>query len=124
MKLKNLVPILSVADVAKSIEFYRDALNFEVKDTYEPEGEICWAFLQFEEVELMLEKLEASNYRKYATFYFYPDDLEELHSYLKKRGYPVSEPQVTFYEMKEFGLKDPDGYYLMFAQETAEVSAA
>lgn len=122
MKLANLVPILSVTDTTRTLEFYRDALNFEVKNTFEPDGKLVWAFLKAGEVELMVEERTSENTqpRKDTSLYFYPDDIEALHASLKTRGYPVSDSRVTFYGMKEFDLEDPDGYHLCFGQETAE----
>ena len=124
MRLTNLVPTLHVADISKTLEFYKDALNFEVKNTYEPEGKLIWAFLKSGNVELMLEEqtTESTQLRKdtNTSFYFYPEDVEELHVSLKTRGYPVSDKQVTFYGMKEFALEDPDGLELRFGQETSE----
>lgn len=130
MKLANLIPILGVADVGKTIKFYEDALKFEVKNTYEHEGILVWAFLQSREVELMVEAHEeqvsnnSHQLEKDTTLYFYPDDVEELHALLKTQGYPVSDRRVTFYGMKEFHLQDPNGYLLCFGQETDESPTA
>ena len=54
------------------------------------------------------------------SFYFYPDNVVALHESLKSRGYTVSDLRVTFYQMKEFEMEDPDGYQLWFGQETDE----
>ncbi len=122
MKLANLIPILGVADPAKTLEFYRDALNFEVMDTYEPDGKLVWALLKSGDVELMVEGEcpETGGRQTGTSLYFYPDDIEGLYDLLRTRGYPVSDRRVTFYGMKEFDLKDPDGYHLCFGQETSE----
>lgn len=58
--------------------------------------------------------------RQAASFYFYPDDVVALHQQLTARGHPAGKLRVTFYHMKEFELIDPDGYQLIFGQDTGE----
>ena len=47
MKTQNLVPMVSVSDVERSIAFYRN-LGFDVENTFACEGETkpSWAWLQ------------------------------------------------------------------------------
>jgi hypothetical protein len=54
-KLASLVPMAHVADVRKSIEFYQ-LLGFEVKNTFEHEGQLQWAWLQNGGAGLMLAR--------------------------------------------------------------------
>ncbi len=37
---------------------------------------------------------------------------------VKRQAFQVSELRVTFYGMKEFEVRDPDGHILWFGQET------
>ena len=47
-------------------------------------------------------------------------DGDLLYRELKARGAEITrEPEVTFYEMKEFELKDSNGYLICFAQHTS-----
>jgi uncharacterized glyoxalase superfamily protein PhnB len=52
--------------------------------------------------------------------YSYPEDVAALHAEIKHKGFQVSDLRVTFYGMKEFELRDPDGHILWFGQETDE----
>ena len=53
-------------------------------------------------------------------FYFYPEDVVDVHSRLRTKGYRVSDLRVTFYHMKELEQEDPDGYQLWFGRHTEE----
>ena len=136
MKLTNLIPMLGVADVRRSREFYEEALGFKCLNTFEPCGTLFWCLLCPDKDwgdgppargEIMLTQLSESCLegdpkpgRNGVYFYFYPDDVVGLHTSLKTRGYKVSDLRVTIYQMKEFELEDPDGYQLWFGQETKE----
>ena len=49
--------------------------------------------------------------------YVYVDDVDAAHAELKGRGIePLDEPEDKFYGVREFLLKDPDGYYYAVAQ--------
>lgn len=135
-KITNLIPMLGVDDVAASRKFYCDALGFRCLNEMEWEGRLCWCVLTPDpdwkcdppaRGEIMLTAVERSCLkgdprpgRKGLYFYFYPDNVVALHTSLRERGYQVSELRVTFYQMKEFELEDPDGYQLWFGQETNE----
>jgi hypothetical protein len=52
------------------------------------------------------------------TLYFGCDDLDALHTYLRRNGVDAQPPQVTNYGMRQLYLKDPDGYALCFQHAT------
>jgi uncharacterized glyoxalase superfamily protein PhnB len=58
--------------------------------------------------------------RDFQIYYFYLDDVAELHAAWKDGGLPVTDLRVTIYGMKEFELRDPDGYWFWFAESTSE----
>jgi len=130
MRLRDLIPMLSVSDIHKSIGFYKDALGFEVIDNYiDDAGKLWWCMMRSGDVELMLtlcgENNESAEYRRgraSTIFYFYPDDVISLYNSVKAKGYPVGQTRVTIYKMKEFELVDPDGHSLWFGQPTSESS--
>lgn len=123
MRLKSLVPMLSVADVEKTLRFYQDTFGFEVVNRYEQDGFLHWAMVQAGDTELMFARCDVNqsvlpfDTREHLVLYFHLDDVEALHAGLQGQEYPVSSLRVTFYRMKEFDLRDPDGYQLCFGQE-------
>jgi hypothetical protein len=58
--------------------------------------------------------------KDYQVFYFNSNNLVALHQEFKSRGVAVTDLRVTVYQMKEFEVRDPDGYWLWFGQETDE----
>ena len=51
------------------------------------------------------------------TLYVYPDDVESLWEKLKEQA-PVAYPlRETPYGMREFGIRDPNGFALSFGKE-------
>lgn len=125
MKLNALHPMLSVADINNSLEFYERALGFERLNTDKELEEWKWAHIKSGNVALMLSQSGSPVHPEgehdfNVLFYFYPDDVEALHAKLSEAGFPVTELTVTFYGMKEFLLKDPDGHLLSFGQHSDE----
>ena len=108
MRLKALIPMLGVADVQRSVDFYCKTMGFQMGGSYAPEGRLCWASLQRDDVSLMLTLNEsartADGHRcgHNTILYFYPDDVESLHAELKGKDARVGDLRVTFHEMKEF----------------------
>ena len=66
------------------------------------------------------EAKAAAGNKDFQIFYFYPDDVAGLHAEFSAKGLPVTALRVTIYGMKEFELRDPDGYWLWFGQDTNE----
>jgi uncharacterized glyoxalase superfamily protein PhnB len=129
MTLTRLTPMLHVADVDRSLAFYRDNLGFTLVSPESALRDFGWAHIRRDGVDLMLASgLEGSPLRQPGAtsadwpvmFYFYPDDVESLHRALASRGVEVGKLCVTFYRMKEFSCLDPDGHMLTFGQETDE----
>ncbi len=50
------------------------------------------------------------------SLYFFVDNIDELHHFLRAKSVTVSEIEVSHYKMKEFRLKDPDGNSLVIGQ--------
>ena len=125
MRLESLVPMLGVTDIRRTIEFYRDALGFEVQSDFAHDGNLRWAMVRAGGTEVMFAQLDDHHEsgrtgRHQVILYFYTDGVDVLRSRLVDAGYSPSESRVTFYRMKEFELDDPDGYRLWFAQDTDE----
>ena len=131
----RLVPMLTTDDLDETIAFYRDTLGFEVSATY-PEDNPNWCYLKRDESHLMFSSLdlldhdhdehgnhvEGENHHHHGptgvwTLYIYPDDVEPLWETLKEQA-PVAFPLCeTPYGMREFGIRDPNGFMLSFGKE-------
>ena len=117
MNTRQLVPMISVADVERSIAFYHH-LGFELANTFAPSeaAKPTWAWLRSGDAQLMLAA--ASNPvvpdRQSVLVYVYTDDVADAHSSLTDAGLNPGPILSPFYAPRgEFQLVDPDGYVLM-----------
>jgi catechol 2,3-dioxygenase-like lactoylglutathione lyase family enzyme len=126
--LSNLRPMLAVSDLPRTIRFYVEKLGFTCCGMFG--NPPVWADLERDGVGMMfntpprecVERDVPLKSKDYQIFYFNSDDLIALHHEFKSRGVEVSDLRVTVYQMKEFEVRDPDGYWLWFGQDTDEPS--
>ena len=116
MKLNQLVPTLWTHDLDKTIEFYQRALGFECLNRHE-----SWALLKKDAVELMLSLPNAhepfDKLQFTGSFYFHPENVVELWHQLKDKATVVYRLEDFDYGMREFAIRDNNGYILQFGQE-------
>ncbi len=119
MVIDAMVPMLSVADIERSIAFYTTVLPFQVAQKAGPAGAPSWALLQAGAVKLMLSKsgragsvqrLRPSDSDILLTFSV--DSVREAQAVLQAKGITVGDIERQPYGIEEFRLRDPDGYEL------------
>lgn len=117
--IRNLVPMLHVADVPRAAAFY-ERLGFVLAHTHcEPEvdGTTVWAWLQVSGgADLMLARVAEPFDRAHPgeLLHLYCDDVAEMHAQLRAAGVEVGEIERPFYcPTGEFRTVDPDGHGLM-----------
>jgi catechol 2,3-dioxygenase-like lactoylglutathione lyase family enzyme len=125
-KITALIPMLSVSDLGRTIAFYCERLGFRTVNVF-GEPDPAWCMLERDGVKLMFNQPPAQEMaelsprgKDFQIYYFYPDDVVALQQDWHDAGLPVSDLRVTIYGMKEFELRDPDGYWLWFGQSTNE----
>ena len=126
MRLTQLTPMLSVSDLRRTMAFYGDELGFTCRSSF-GEPDPVWCHLERDSVHLMFNQPPAHEMaelprraKDFQVLYFYPDDVAGLYAACKAKGLPVTDLRVTSYAMKEFELRDPDGYWLWFGQSSSE----
>ena len=116
LKTSQFVTMISVADIERSIEFYKH-LGFEVGNTFQPEGATkpSWAWLHSGEAQLMLSAATESVANKNGLlFYAYTEDVDSAHAELSEEGLGPGAITRPFYSPRgEFKTVDPDGYIVM-----------
>lgn len=117
MQSRRLVPMVSVAEVERSIVFYRH-LGFEVGNTFTEEGATApaWAWLHSDRAELMLAAADEPIIpdQQRVLFYIYTDDVAAARASLVDKGLDPGPITTPFYAPRgEFQVVDPDGYVLM-----------
>jgi uncharacterized glyoxalase superfamily protein PhnB len=116
MKLNQLVPVLWTNDLDQTIAFYEQILGFECVNRIEG-----WAALKKDSVELMVSLPNAHEAKDKiqftGSFYFRPDSVEEFWQRLKDKATIVYPIEDFDYGMREFTVRDNNGYILQFGQE-------
>jgi catechol 2,3-dioxygenase-like lactoylglutathione lyase family enzyme len=121
-RVSDLVPFVHVADLQRSITFY-ELLGFEVRDTYEVDGELNWVALQHAHARIMLQLASApiDPHQQAILFYLYAEDLDGLRDHLLSHGLrvgPIRDGSPG--PEREMKIGDPDGYCLMIAESKGE----
>jgi uncharacterized glyoxalase superfamily protein PhnB len=125
--LSQVVPLLQVSNMARSLEYYREALGFDLADTW-PEGEPPrWAHILREGIHFILTVDLGTGGRDFiaekgngVVLYLVTDQLEALYEELVERGALVVQDMVTFGGRTQFSVGDADGYVLAFSEPFAE----
>src|SRR5580704_2826233 len=125
MNVKKITAILLVEEVEPCVDFWTQRMGFE-KTAEVPDGDkLAFAMLQKGGAEIMYQTYASVAKdnphpdmlaRKGPTFlYIEVDDLAETMSASAGAELVMAE-RTTFYGSKEFGIKDPAGHFLTFAQ--------
>jgi uncharacterized glyoxalase superfamily protein PhnB len=122
MAIQLLVPVLRVADVARSMEWYRDTLALQ-GDPFPAKPPFEFAILRQGEVELMLRR---GSPRVNATPRQYDWDVylrregprfREVFAAFSARGIVTRRLEQMPYGLAEFEITDPDGYVICLSQQ-------
>ena len=127
--VNKLTPNLVVADVSRSIAFYRDVLGFELQTTVPEAAPFVFAIVTSGPVEIFLNAKDAA-VTEYPAFNAHPiggtftlfieiSDVEAAHRQLKSKVDIVMPLEKKWYGVTEFAFVDPDGYIITFAGRPA-----
>ena len=128
MKIASLSPNLMVKNVNKSIEFYCNILGFSLIQTVPENGEPDWGMIEKDGLFIMLQKeesikqeypeLNSQNSGGALTFYIKISDIQEFYNEIRSHMNVSHEMHKTFYGADEFAITDPDGFILVFSEDT------
>lgn len=137
MKFSDVTPNLVVSSVERSLAFYRDVLGFSVTATVPASGEpgpAAFAWMQRDGVSVFLNSVESVQEHAElarraiggtATLFIVieaggpAEGVDALFAGISTRARVVMALKDQFYGMREFGIEDPDGYVIFFAQRIA-----
>jgi uncharacterized glyoxalase superfamily protein PhnB len=131
--MSKVMPILHVADMQRSIDFYTGLLGFQVMFTMPGEnGTLVHASVGRGDIHIMFSPLhgEAATHRdrlgKGVTLYLSLDtdeDIDAIYFGAKAGGANITqEPTDQFWGDRDWGLTDPDGYSVFISKTVREVS--
>lgn len=123
----KLTPVLVVNDIAATVAFYQDALGFTA-ETVMPEENPSFASLKHGTCELMLQTVTAMREDIPAAaetpvgfsgvLYLEVDDLDATRARIPAPAIITGDREAP-YGMTETILRDPNGYVVVVAQQTA-----
>jgi uncharacterized glyoxalase superfamily protein PhnB len=132
MKFQDVTPNLIVSDIDRSAAFYRDVLGFQVVTTVPDAAPFVFVWLQRDGVNVFLNRKDgvADDVPRLAErtiggtntlFMTIESDsvengIDGLFERIDGRAPVVMPLKNQFYGMREFGIEDPDGYVVFFAQ--------
>ena len=126
MNVKQAVPFLKVSDMPESIRFYVDGLGCEIRQKWEPDGQLRWCWLALGEAGMMLQQFPTSGHDSWTpsgkvgegvTIVFICEDALLFFDEVRVRGLDATRPFVSN-GMWLTSLTDPDGYRLDFESDT------
>jgi uncharacterized glyoxalase superfamily protein PhnB len=127
-EVKKITPILFAQELEPCIKFWTERVGFQ-KTVEVPEGDkIAFVILEKNGLELMYQSFASAEKDNTATgaaarkgpsfLYIEVADIDAALAAIQ--GAEIVMPmRTTFYQAREFGIKDPVGHYLIFAQQGA-----
>jgi uncharacterized glyoxalase superfamily protein PhnB len=120
--LRDVVPLLVSRNLPATIDFYTVMLGFTL-DAAWPEGQPVWCQMSAGDARVMFmapRDTGAPATGLSGTLYFYPEDVAKLWETVRELVAVERPLAVTGYGMREFSIKDPNGYELSFGQPATE----
>jgi uncharacterized glyoxalase superfamily protein PhnB len=120
MRMTRLIPMLPVKSMSASVESYQK-LGFTVERR---QDDWRWAMLRFDDCRLMVDQSINAHPEapRQGVIYLYPENVVEFHRQVRSNGVKVPDLDVTFYDMTEFRIEDPDGNQLWIGQTKSDGS--
>ena len=116
---ERIVPMIHVPDVASTAQWYA-SIGFTIRDIAREsdEGEEIWALLRLGESTIMLSAggNPSDAPRREFDLYIYVDDIDATRQRLDGKIDIVEDLHETFYGMREFIIRDCNGFWITFGQ--------
>ena len=117
LRLRSVMPALTVNDIHASIAWYRDVLGFVVTDEIQHDGKLLGASLKAGSVEILLgqddfakgrDRKKGDGFRLYCVT---AQDVDDLAAAIKSRGGQIAqEPTDQPWGARDFAVVDLDGF--------------
>ncbi len=109
--------MIHVVDVLTTTRWY-ESIGFTVLDSGKDDGDTVWAMVAFGQGKVMFNAggrpSEAD--RREVDLYIDTQGVDELYGTLKDRVEIREEPHDTFYGMREFIIRDINGFWITFGE--------
>jgi catechol 2,3-dioxygenase-like lactoylglutathione lyase family enzyme len=122
----RVVPCLFVADMRASLDFYIDKLGFTQTGYYPIESNPIRTEVRRDGIAIILvgegQRLDLKAPSFSGVLYLFPESVDGLAAELDGKVPYAWGPEDTEFGMREFAIRDPDGYTLVFAERAANRS--
>ena len=114
---QTVVPMIHVPDVQTAVDWYR-SIGFELVRENRDDGELNWAKMSFGNSDVMFSAGGRSSDapRREMDLYIAASKIDEIFQRLKNQAQIVEEPHGTFYGMREFIIRDCNGFWITFGE--------
>ncbi|MFC3199602.1 bleomycin resistance family protein [Parapedobacter deserti] len=140
MTITKLTPNFEVADVEKSVAYYIENFDFKlvmtvpttqdmIETSFSQDKDYVYAMIEKDNVQLFFQRTDsfkedvvfARNLPIGASVSFYMDidGIKDFHKKMIGKNLQVTDIKTTWYGMREFYLKDLNGYILGFAERVS-----
>jgi catechol-2,3-dioxygenase len=115
MAILSSITVLNCRTIEATLDFYLQLLQFVVVKKREQNSQLYWVHLMHGDTTLMLQALEEQPEeaihprQSNISLYFFVNNINELHHFIKAKNNKLSEIKTTDYQMREFSLSDPEG---------------
>jgi len=122
-KPEGIAPLFLVKDVVRAAEYYRDQLGFEIGRYFlDPP---VFVVVRREKIAIMLSLTKDAHggsntvwKRESFDAYIWVENADDVHAQIKARhAHLLSAPALKSYGMKEFEVRDADGYVIRFGED-------
>ena len=123
-----LAASLTVADLVRSVAWYRDVLGFAVRREYAPRGSLIAVALGAGPVEILLtqdngaqgtDRAKGLGFSLQLTVGDSMEDIDALASGIRARGGVLDDEPFDAFGTRAFRLRDPDGFKFVFSSPRA-----
>jgi uncharacterized glyoxalase superfamily protein PhnB len=114
---RRVRPMIHVPDVRVTVAWYQ-SVGFEIVQTHEDEGEMNWALMSFGDGHVMFNAggARGAATRREVDLYIDTEKVEDLYQRIKGRVDVQEGIHDTFYGMREFIVRDVNGFWVTFGE--------
>ena len=118
-----VTPMIHVPDVRATVDWYK-SIGFRAVNTYgnETADGLSFAILAFGNGQVMFNQggETSTKRRREVDLYVHTDDVDALYAHLQGRVEVIELPNDRFYGMREFIIRDLNGFWITFGQEQSQ----
>jgi len=118
-----VIPRLPVTDLGRTAAFYSQVLGFQISILY-PENAPTFCVLDRDSISLgffTADQTRPDLVIGTVELYLAVNDVQALFVEIRDQVFIEWGPEVYFYGRREFAIRDPDGYLLIFTEPTDDL---